>query len=60
MAKNLKRLRGAKNQIVVAQAAGVSRYTYQDLEYATGNPTVESVHKVARYFRVPLSEVHGE
>ena len=57
LAYNLKHLRSAQEatQEEVVHSMGISARTYQDLEAGTGNPTLETLSHLSRYFRSPVS-----
>jgi len=59
---NLTRLREAlpleeRSQARVAAACGIGRATYQRFELKTAMPTLDTMVKLAAFFKVPLDEL---
>jgi transcriptional regulator with XRE-family HTH domain len=59
--QNLKKLRKEKKytQEALAGEAGVALSNYREMEHGKGNPTLETLDKVARFYGIDTSRLIG-
>lgn len=57
LAKNLKRLRGAKSQTEFAQALGISQASLNRLEQGTQNVTLTTIEKLCSRLRCKAGDL---